>query len=64
MTGKLIKYEFRSVIRQMGVIWAAPPIMALIFMLIDKFYMRSEAFETGKNAFGSTIQAISGIMYA
>ena len=64
MTGKLIKYEFRSVIRQMGVIWAAPPIMALIFMLIDKFYMRSEAFETGKNAFASTLQIISGFVYA
>ena len=64
MTGKLIKYEFRSVIRQMGVLWAAPPVMALIFMLIDKFYMQSEAFETGKSALGSTLQVISGFVYA
>ena len=64
MTGKLIKYELRSVIRQMGVLWAAPPVMALIFMLIDKFYMQSEAFETGKSALGSTLQVISGFVYA
>ena len=64
MTGKLIKYEFRSVIRQIGVLWAATPIMAIIFMLIDKFYMQSEAFETGKSAFASTLQMISGFVYA
>lgn len=64
MTGKLIKYEFRSVIRQMGVIWAAPPVMALIFMLINKFYMQSEAFETGMSTFASTLQIISGFVYA
>ena len=64
MTGKLIKYEFRSVIRQIGVLWAATPIMAIIFMLIDKFYMQSEAFETGKSAFASTLQIISGFVYA
>ena len=64
MTSKLIKYEFRSVIRQMGVLWAAPPVMALIFMLINQFYMQSEAFETGKNAFASTLQLISGFVYA
>lgn len=64
MTGKLIKYEFRSVIRQIGVLWAATPIMAIIFMLIDKFYMQSEAFETGKGAFASTLQVISGFVYA
>ena len=64
MTGKLIKYECRSVIRQIGVLWAATPIMAIIFMLIDKFYMQSEAFETGKSAFASTLQMISGFVYA
>ena len=64
MTGKLIKYEFRSVIRQIGVLWAATPVMALIFMLIDKFYMQSEAFETGKSAVASTLQIISGFVYA
>ena len=64
MTGKLIKYEFRSVIRQIGVLWAATPIMAIIFMLIDKFYMQSEAFETGKSACASTLQMISGFVYA
>ena len=64
MTGKLIKYEFRSIIRQIAVLWAATPVMALIFMLIDKFYMQSEAFETGKSAFASTLQIISGFVYA
>ena len=64
MTGRVSKYEFRSVIRQIGLLWAATPVMALIFMLIDKFYMQSEAFETGTSALGSTLQIISGFVYA
>lgn len=48
----------------MAALWAAPPVMALIFMIIDKFYMQSEAFETGKSALGSTLHMISGFVYA
>lgn len=30
MTGKLMKYEFRSVFKQIGVIWAALPAVAIL----------------------------------
>lgn len=30
MTGKLIKYEFHSIMKIMGIVWAALPVMALI----------------------------------
>lgn len=30
MTGKLIKYEFRSIVKLMSIVWAALPVMALI----------------------------------
>ncbi len=30
MTGKLIKYEFRSIVKLMGIVWTALPVMALV----------------------------------
>ena len=38
MTFKLTKYEFRSTVRMMGVLWIALPILAVLIGLNDKFF--------------------------
>ena len=38
MTFKLVKYEFRSTIRMMGILWIALPVLAVLMGLFDKLY--------------------------
>ncbi|MBQ8563417.1 MAG: hypothetical protein IJ443_05980 [Firmicutes bacterium] len=38
MTFNLVKYEFRSTIRMMGILWIALPVLAVLMGLFDKLY--------------------------
>lgn len=41
MTGKLMKYEFRSVFKQIGIIWAALPAVAILASFTGWIYRRT-----------------------
>ncbi len=64
MTGKLIKYEIRSMIRQMGLIWAAPPVLALVWAFTNKLSSQSIVYLSGAERFVSVIQVVSTFVYA
>lgn len=60
MTGKLIQYEFRSIVKMMGIVWVALPAMAVIMSLFQFLFDDGWA----ENHFlVNTLSAIVSFMY-
>lgn len=63
MTGKLIKFEFKSIIKQIGAIWAAVPVVAVFCCIIDYVFNNTDFARNNMHTIGSILQAVSGILY-
>ncbi len=63
MTGKLIKFEFKSIIKQIGAIWAAVPVVAVFCCIIDYVFNNTDFARNNMHSIGSILQTISGILY-
>ena len=64
MTGKLIKYEIRSSIKMMAVIWAALIAVSVLFSLSINF-LSDLVIDSGNgiNTIVGIVEIITGIMY-
>lgn len=61
MTNKLIKWEFKSIIKQVGILWIALPVMSIIFRLYQKiYYTRGWNFTSN---LGNVMQSILAFTY-
>lgn len=60
MTGKLIKYEFRSIVKMMGIIWVALPAMSIIMAL---FGVLSIGDGENRSFMMEALDVISGFLY-
>lgn len=63
MTGKLIKFEFRSIIKQIGAIWAAVPVVAIFCCIVDYVFNSTNFARSYADTIGSVLQTISGLLY-
>ena len=63
MTGKLIKYEFRSMIKQIGIVWLALPAVAVIFSLSNWAISQMHIIPDGMSIFGDIILLITTFLY-
>lgn len=63
MTGKLIKFEFRSIIKQLGAVWAAVPAAAILFYVANYVFHNTDFVRNNMYSVGEMIQNISGILY-
>lgn len=62
MTGKLIKYEFRSITKMMAIVWVALPIMALITGISGKIGFTDAAHEN-KFFFADMMEIVSSFLF-
>ena len=63
MTGKLMKYEFRSVFKQIGVIWAALPAVAILTSFTGWIYARSALAQENDQLLGALLSRIPMFLY-
>ena len=63
MTGKLMKYEFRSVLTQIGVIWAALPAVAILTSFTGWIYARSALAQKNDQILGALLSRIPMFLY-
>ena len=63
MTGKLIKYEFRSIIKQIGIVWAALPVTALLFSFSDWIISGNELMPERSGIFGDILLMVTSFLY-
>lgn len=63
MTGKLMKYEFRSVFKQIGVIWAALPAVAILTSFTGWIYARSALAQENDQLLGALLARIPMFLY-
>lgn len=63
MTGKLMKYEFRSVFKQIGVIWAALPAVAILTSFTGWVYARSALAQENDQLLGALLSRIPMFLY-
>lgn len=63
MTGKLIKYEFRSIIKQIGIVWVALPVTALLFSFSDWIISGNELMPERSGIFGDILLMVTSFLY-
>ena len=63
MTGKLIKYEFRSIIKQIGIVWIALPVTALLLSFSDWIISGNELMPERSGIFGDILLMVTSFLY-
>lgn len=67
MTGKLIKYEFKSSFKLMGIVWAALIVSSLLFSLCTNVFQSAVDYPTGhstaSNIISDVATAVTGFLY-
>ena len=63
MTGKLIKYEFRSIIKQIGIVWVALPVTALLFSLSNWFLTGNKLMPEDSGLLGDILTLVTSFLY-
>lgn len=69
MTGKLIKYEFKSSFKLMGIVWAALIVSSLLFSLCTNVFQSAVDYDyptghsTASNIISDVATAVTGFLY-